>query len=288
MTDQEILEAGETPAEAAVSNRPSGEARGPAKLLGRLPFGAVNLLGILAFGFPFITGALGGSTEDSARSADAPWVLAILVPLILAVAISEGMDGRLDSKRIALLGILAALAALMRVPLSIGGANLMFFLPIVGGFVFGASFGFLLGGFAMLASAVITGGIGPWLPFQVFAAGWVGAAAGLLRPLGNRLERCPVAQVVLLAMFGYVAGLAYGVVINLYFWPLLPVRAEIGWTPGLSLSETFEHYRSFYLLTSLAWDAMRGVGNAVVIVLVGAPVIGLLRRYQRRFSLVRG
>jgi energy-coupling factor transport system substrate-specific component len=256
-------------------------------LVQRIPFGLVNLLGALAFAFPFISGAFANTSEGAARGADAPWLLALLVPLILAVAMAESTRGRLDSKGIALLGVLAALAALMRVPLSIGGANLMFFLPLVGGFVFGPSFGFLLGAFAMLASGVITGGIGPWLPFQVLASGWIGAGAGLLRPLGDRLHTRPIIQVAVLATFGYLAGLFYGVVINLYFWPLLPVRSEIGWTPGLGLRETLEHYRSFYLLTSLAWDALRGVANAVLILAVGVPVIELLRRYRRRFSVVQ-
>jgi energy-coupling factor transport system substrate-specific component len=248
-----------------------------------VPFIAANLSGVLAFALPFFL-AFPRASEAGARSADAPWLLTLLAPLLIAVAISEAGGRRLDAKKVALLGILAALAGLMRLPVSIAGANLMFFLPIVGGFVFGASFGFLLGALAMAASAVMSGGIGPWLPFQMWAAGWVGAGAGLLKPLGDRWSQHPVWSVLALAFFGYVAGLAYGAVINLYFWPVLAFGSEIGWSPSLGLAETLERYLRFYLLTSLPWDAFRGVGNAALILIAGRPVIELLRRYKRRFT----
>lgn len=248
--------------------------------------GLVNLGGVAAFALPFILGAGPGAGEASARAADAPWMLGLLMPLLVVVALVEATRGRLDVKAVALLGVLAGLAALMRLPISFAGANLMFFLPIAAGYVFGATFGFLLGSLAMAASAVITGGIGPWLPFQMWAAGWVGAGAGLLRPLGDRLEPRPVISVGALALYGYVAGLAFGFIINLYFWPLLPADADIAWRPGLGVAETIRHYRSFYMSTSLGWDAFRGIGNAVVIIAAGAPVLDLLRRFRRRFSLI--
>jgi energy-coupling factor transport system substrate-specific component len=248
-----------------------------------IPFVGVNLAGVLAFALPFLAGST-SAPEHSARAADAPWLLALLVPLLLAVAIAQASGGQLDARGIALLGVLAGLAALMRLPISFAGANLMFFLPIVGGFVLGPRFGFLLGALAMGASAAITGGLGPWLPFQMWTAGWVGAGAGLLKPLGERLTSRPAVAALLLSVYGYVAGLAYGFLINLYFWPLASVSSEIGWTPGLAIRESVDHYWRFYLLTSLAYDAFRGVGNVVVIILAGVPVIDLLRRYRQRFG----
>jgi len=32
---------------------------------------------------------------------------------------------------------------------------------------------------SMLVSALAGGGVGPWVPYQIFAVGWVGVAAGL-------------------------------------------------------------------------------------------------------------
>ena len=36
--------------------------------------------------------------------------------------------------------------------------------------MFGPALGFLLGSTALLTSALLTGGVGPWLPFQMLAA----------------------------------------------------------------------------------------------------------------------
>ena len=253
-------------------------------------FAALNIAGVIAFALPFLMESSPSQQEASARSGDAPWLLALLAPLLIAVALTEALRKRMDAKSIALLGVLAGLAALMRIPLSFGGANLIFLLPILGGFVFGVRFGFLLGALAMAASAAITGGIGPWLPFQMWGCGWVGAGAGFLRPVA---ERGPVgvasatrlrAAIAFLALYGYIAGLFFGAVLNIYFWPVTSLPPEIGWSPDLSFIETLSKYRAFYTLTSLPYDAFRGIGNAVAILLVGKPVADLLRRHRRRFS----
>jgi energy-coupling factor transport system substrate-specific component len=54
------------------------------------------------------------------------------------------------------------------------------------------------------------------------------------------------------------------------------------WSPGLSLSESIERYSTFYLATSLVHDATRGAATALLIVVAGAPVIRLLRRFHAR------
>ena len=48
------------------------------------------------------------------------------------------------------------------------------------GYIFGARFGFLLGVMTLLVSALLTGGVGPWLPYQMFTAGWIGLTSGWL------------------------------------------------------------------------------------------------------------
>jgi len=109
-----------------------------------------------------------------------------------------------------LLGILVATNAALRPLPGPGGFSFIYALPLLGGYVFGAGFGFLLGSLSVLVSAMFTAGVGPWLPFQMFALGWVGVAGAALRVLvgatGSRgLERW------LLAAAGFVLMSRWGV-----------------------------------------------------------------------------
>jgi len=214
--------------------------------------------------------------------------------MLILVAISEAGREKLGSRSVALLGALTACAAILRLPFSFAGANLFFFLPIAFGFVFGCSLGFLLGSLAMAASAVITGGIGPWLPFQMWAAGWVGAGAGLLQPLARRWRLGQtggrIAQylpVAILAIYGFGAAFFFGAMMNLYFWPVaFQGPGPLAWAPSLGLTQTIRHYAAFYSVTSFGWDLMGAMANLGVILLVGKPVIELFHRYQRRFECI--
>ena len=80
-----------------------------------------------------------------------------------------------------MLGVLSAIGAALR-PLGAGmaGIETVFFLLVLAGRVYGPGFGFVLGTTTLFASALLTGGVGPWLPFQMLAAAWVGLGAGLL------------------------------------------------------------------------------------------------------------
>ncbi len=82
------------------------------------------------------------------------------------------------------------------------GIETVFFLLVLGGRVYGPGFGFVLGSTTLFASAILTGGIGPWLPFQMLAASWVGLGAGLLPPARGRRE------IALLAAYGAVSAFA--------------------------------------------------------------------------------
>ncbi|HEX3005652.1 MAG TPA: hypothetical protein VHO27_15665, partial [Angustibacter sp.] len=86
-----------------------------------------------------------------------------------------------------------------------------------------------------------------------------------------------------LAAYGLVAGIAYGVVMNLWFWPFATTGPDGGvFVPGDPLNANVSRYVAFYLLTSLGWDLPRGVLTAVLVVVAGRPVLGSLRRAARR------
>lgn len=248
----------------------------------RLPMITANVLGLTALLFPFVMSSGHDSSGYAARSTDAYWVLALLVPIIVGIAVSETARGKLDAKSVALLGVLSACAALLRMPVSFAGANLFFMIPLVGGYVFGSTFGFLLGTLGMATSALITGGIGPWLPFQMFAAGWVGGGAGCLQPLSKRNGR---SGILALALYGWAAAFFYGAATSLSFWPLLTsADAAISWQAGIGLQETVRRYLAFYTLTSLGWDAVGAASNFVVLLLVGPGLVRVLQRFKRRFA----
>jgi energy-coupling factor transport system substrate-specific component len=234
-----------------------------------------SLVGVVAFGWPLFTDP--ASALDTSHSADAPWLFVLLLPLLAAVVLAELTEGGLDAKAVALLGMLAAVGAALRA-LGPGTVGLepSFVVLLLGGRVFGRGFGFVLGALAMFAGALVTGGVGPWLPFQMFAAAWVGFFAGTLPAWRGR------AEVALLAVYGVVAGIAYGLLMNLWFWPFAAYGPEVSFVPGATLAENVHRYLLFWLTTSLGWDVPRGLLSAVLVLLAGRPVLAALRRTARR------
>jgi len=234
--------------------------------------GLSSLVGLLAFAWPLFV----DSGTWLADSPDGPWFFALLVPLLLAVVVAEMSEGGIDAKTVALLGVLTAVAAALR-PLSGGvtGFQPMFVVLIIGGRVFGPGFGFLLGATSMLASALITGGVGPWLPFQMIAAAWVGLGAGLLPRCRGRRE------VVLLAGYGAASALAFGLLMNLWFWPFITTEGSIAFVAGDPITQNLGRLLAFTLATSWGFDIPRAVGNALLIAALGAPALRTLRRAHR-------
>jgi energy-coupling factor transport system substrate-specific component len=248
---------------------------------------AVSLAGILAFGLPFIVSALpGASRASSGRTVDASLLLALVVGGSLVIALGEVAKGPAAgslSRAIALLGALVAIDATLRLIPSFLGASPIFALIVLVGFVFGPRFGFVMGALTLLLSAAITAGVGPWLPFQMLCAGWVGLAAGVLPH-----RESPRAPLATLALFGAAAGFGYGALMNLYSWPFAAPGADVDaglyWTPALSLADAITRYAAFYMTTSFVHDASRAAANSVLILLAGGPVFRLLQRYRTRAS----
>lgn len=266
-------------ATTALPSRPSGIAAIAA-------FGVLNLAGLVAYLYPFLFASVTRPGDGwFAHNNDGPLIMAAVAALCLVLLVSEMTEGHLNSKSLAVLGVLAALAAVLRTVTLPAGANLYFFLVILGSYVFGPRLGFLLGVFSFFLSALVTAGVGPWLPFQMFASGWLGLTAGCLRPLldghGRRTE------VLGLAGFGLVWGLAFGAITNLWAWPFFVSGPDISYEPGLGLAETLRRYWNFYLLTSFGWDLMRSLANLIVILAVGGPLLRAMKRFHARFTWER-
>ncbi|MPV87850.1 ECF transporter S component [Georgenia ruanii] len=238
-----------------------------------------SAVGVLAFGWPLLVDAA------AALGADAPLVLALVLAGVLAVLFVGLGAGDLDVKAVAVLGLLTAVGAVLR-PLAAGtaGVETVFFLLVLAARVFGPGFGFVLGATTLFTSALLTGGVGPWLPFQMLGAAWVGLGAGLLprRPRG-------AAELALLAGYAVVAALAFGLAMNLSFWPVqLGLGTQLSFVAGDPAAANLHRFLLFSLATSLAWDLGRAVTTALGVLLLGRPVLATLRRAAARAAFAPG
>jgi energy-coupling factor transport system substrate-specific component len=243
---------------------------------GAVAVAVASLVGLAALGWPLFVHV--SAPNSQAHAGDAPWVMAAIIPLLLAALLGEVATGGIDAKGVALLGVLGAIGAALRIP-SGGAAGFepTFFLLFPAGYVLGRHFGFLLGALTLFASALVTGGVGPWLPFQMMAAAWMGYGAGLIPRRQGRWE------LVTLASYAAVACLVYGSLTDMWFWPYYAGTAtSFSFQPGAGIGHNLARFMAFDVTTSLGFDIPRAVLNAFLVLAVGRPVISALRRASHR------
>ncbi len=277
------LEAGFTPAPRAAIAHPGGDVPAPSETPAptrqperrarwRTPaLIAANLVALSAFLWPLIALA----TPRQAQAA-VPSIALSLAPLAVVLVLAA-LDASVRSAHtLALLAVLAAIDAAIRIASTgVGGVEALFVLLILAGRAFGPRFGLLLGAASLALSALMWGGVGPWLPFQMFACGWVGAGAGLLP---RRVRGA--AEVAMLAAYGVVASYLFGLVMNMWFWPFaVGANTSISYLPGGSIGENLGRFLVYSLLTSTAgWDTLRALTSVIGLALVGRALLRSLRR----------
>ncbi|MDI1453984.1 ECF transporter S component [Streptomyces sp. ATE26] len=240
--------------------------------------GLVSAVGVVAFCWPFLAPP---ASRLSAHAEDAPWLFAGLLLMMIAVVAATISESGLGPKAVAMLGVLAATGAALR-PVGAGTAGIepMFFLMVLSGRVLGPGFGFVLGSVTMFASALLTGGVGPWLPFQMLAMGWFTMGAGLL-PGQVRLRGR--AELLLLAGYGFCAAFAYGTVMNLAGWPFMGSgTSNIAFDAHASVPANLARFAAYCLATSLGWDLGRALCTVVLTLAIGPVLLRALRRATRR------
>jgi energy-coupling factor transport system substrate-specific component len=207
----------------------------------------------------------------------------IAMPLAFVLLLTQLSDRSLDAKSVALLGMLAALLAALR-PLGAGAVGLepMWFLLILSARVFGSAFGFLLGALGMLASALFTGGIGPWLTYQIFAAAVIGLFAGsIAKDLRGWREQILLLAIAIISAFGY------GLLMDLQFWPwALGGNTQLSFIPGGELQENLQRFVTFHFLSSMAWDIPRAVLTGALVFSTGPAVLAALRRTKKKAAFL--
>jgi energy-coupling factor transport system substrate-specific component len=250
------------------------------KVLSSAILASAGLASLVMFTWPLFVAA-----ESADEGLLAQSVFIGLMPVILVVVLVEFSSGGLGSKQLAVLGVLIALNAVIRV-LGAGTAGIetAFFLIIIGAFVFGSGFGFILGASSLLVSALLVGGIGPWLPFQMMAAGLMGLGAGLLPKAKARWL-----QVLVLISYAVMASYIYGALMTMWNWPFLAgSEGSLAYVPGASLVDNLTRFLQYELVTGgLLWDTGRAVTTATLIALTGPALLATLRRAAGRAGIVK-
>jgi energy-coupling factor transport system substrate-specific component len=237
----------------------------------------VSIAGLAAFFWPLL---IHPEANPAGNAAGAPFIFLAILPVLVLVVLAEISSGGIDAKAIAMLGVLSAINAALR-PLGAGtaGFETVFFLLVLAGRVFGPGFGFVLGSTSLFASALLTAGVGPWLPFQMLAASWIGLGAGLLpRRVRGR------AEIAMLAGYGALVAYLFGILLNLSFWPFaVGSDTQLSFQAGAPILDNLHRFVIFTLLTSTAgWDTGRAITNVILIALAGPAVLVTLRRAARR------
>ena len=210
------------------------------------------------------------------------WAALTVAFFLVIIQIS---NSALDAKSVALLGVLSALIAAIR-PLGAGAVGIepMWFILILSARVFGPSFGFILGLTSMFVSALLTGGVGPWLGYQVFAAAWIGMAAGMLpgKKLRGRKE------IALLVLFGIFASELFGILMDLQFWPwALGANTQLSYLVHGSIAQNLSRFITFHFASAMAWDVPRAIFTTILLLLSGKAVLSALRRTKTRAAFVQ-
>jgi energy-coupling factor transport system substrate-specific component len=244
------------------------------------------VLGMVVFTWPLFIDAKALLNDDKSGQTTAPLILGVIMLIVIGVLLVEITGESLDVKALAMLGVLCAVNAVLR-PLGtgVGGIETVFFLLVLAGRVFGPGFGLVLGCLSLFASALITAGVGPWLPYQMLAAGFVGYGAGLL-PGRDRIRGLP--ELAMLIGYGVVASFVFGYLVDLAFWPFVfgANSTQAGYDPSASWLRNLHVFLVVNTTTALGWCLVRGITTAVLLGILGKPLLRIFRRTTRRAGFV--
>lgn len=171
------------------------------------------------------------------------------------------------SREIVIVAVLAAIAAVSRVPFSIlPSVQPTSFVIIVSAIVFGSETGFMIGATAAIVSNIFLGQ-GPWTPWQMFSWGMIGFIAGLLRntflmkKLWGRL------------LYGFAVGFLFGWIMN--FWGLLGFIQEATWETVIA-----------YYVASFYFDLSHAISNVIFLLLFSTSWITILTRLKKKYGIL--
>lgn len=136
---------------------------------------------------------------------------------------------------------------------------------IITGCAFGPSSGFMTGAVVAIASNMLLGQ-GIYTPWQMLCWGLCGALGGLAY---NKTEFFKIPAGI--ALFGFLAGMIYGQIMNLVF--------VLGYTDR-SLNAFITA-----AVASLPTDLIHALGNFAILLPVTAPLVRMFERIKRKYGL---
>jgi energy-coupling factor transport system substrate-specific component len=220
------------------------------------------------------------ATDSQNENLLAQAVFLALMPMIIVITLVEFATGEIGSRQLAILGVMTAINAVVRL-LGAGTAGIetAFFLIIIGTYIFRSGFGFILGSSSILVSALLGAGVGPWLPFQMMAAGLVGIGAGALPRFKSK-----AAQLLTLCVYAAFASFIYGALMTLWNWPFLAGgESSVSYLAGAGLGPNLLRFLNYEIVTGgFLWDAGRAVTTCALILITAPALLATLRRAANR------
>ena len=171
----------------------------------------------------------------------------------------------MDARGIVLIAILAAIAAVSRVPFAVlPSVQPTTFVIIISAIVFGAETGFMVGAVAAIVSNLFLGQ-GLWTPWQMFAWGIVGLTAGLLK------DWLWAKKKLLLLPFGFIWGFLFGWIMNLWY--------IIGMMENISLEIIVTA-----MVSSFYFDLAHALSNTFFLYVFGTRWKIILERFKVKYG----
>ena len=136
------------------------------------------------------------------------------------------------------------------------------------GFALGAEAGFLTGAMSALVSNMFFGQ-GPWTPFQMFAWGMIGFAAGLFSKRGRVVH-----NKWFLVLFGIVAGVFFS--FGMDIWGAMS-------TYGVFSVEAYK----LALISAVPFTIVYAVSNIIFLLVLTKPVMEKLERIKMKYGLMQ-
>lgn len=249
-------------------------------LLSRISIAIAAVASVLMFAWPLLIAATNQNENQIAQA-----VFIALMPIIIVLTLVEFATGDIGSRQLAILGVMTAINAVVRL-LGAGTAGIetAFFLIIIGAYVFRSGFGFILGSTSILVSALLGAGVGPWLPFQMMAAGLVGLGAGTLPRFKNR-----IGELLTLVTYAVIASFIYGALMTLWNWPFLAgSESSVAYKAGAGLASNLGRFLNYEIVSGgLLWDAGRAITTSVLILLTAPALLATLKRAANRAGFVK-